>query len=310
MRVFVTGASGWIGSAVVPELIGAGHQVVGLARSDASAAALAEAGAEVQRGTLDDLDVLRSTAAASDGVIHLAFKHDIAFTGDFQGAADADRRAIDTFGEALAGSHRPFVIASGMLGVAPGRIATERDGQATGTAEPVIGGVQARQTNAHATVALASRDIRSSVVRLPPTVHGDGDNGFMAMLVAIARDKGASAYVGDGANRWPATHRLDAAHLFRLALEQAPAGSTLHPIAEEGVPIRAVAEVIGRHLDLPVVSVSAEDAAGHFGWLGHPLAVDSPASGALTRELLGWQPTHPGLIDDLEKGHYFHTQSA
>ncbi len=311
MRVFVTGASGWIGSAVVPELIDAGHQVTGLARSDASAAALTAAGAQVHRGTLDDLDSLGSAAAASDGVIHLAFKHDIAFSGDFQGAADADRRAVETFGEALAGSDRPFAIASGTLGLAPGRVATERDGRGP---DPAVtawgGGPQTRLATAELVLALASRNVRSSVVRLPPTVHGEGDNGFMAALVGIARDKGVSGYIGDGSNRWPAVHRLDAAHLFRLALEQAPAGSALHAIADEGVPIRAIAEVIGRHLDLPVVAISAGDAAEHFGWLAGFLAADSPASSTLTRELLGWHPTHPGLIDDLDKGHYFHNPSA
>jgi nucleoside-diphosphate-sugar epimerase len=304
MRVFVTGASGWIGSAVVPELIGAGHQVVGLARSDASAAALAAAGAQVQRGSLDDLDTLRNAAAASDGVIHLAFKHDLAFSGGFQAAADADRRAVETFGEALAGSGRPFVIASGTLGLVPGRVATERDGHGSAPAH-MSGGPQTRHGTAELTLSLASRGVRSSVLRLPPTVHGEGDNGFMATVVGIARDKGVSGYLGDGSNRWPAVHRLDAGPLFRLALEQAPAGSTLHAVADEGVPIRAVAEVIGRHLDLPVVAVSAEDAGQHFSWLAGFLGLDSPASSALTRELLGWQPTHPGLIDDLEKGHYF-----
>jgi nucleoside-diphosphate-sugar epimerase len=311
MRVFVTGASGWIGSAVVPELIGAGHEVIGLARSDTSAAALTTAGAKVERGTLDDLDTLRSAAAASDGVIHLAFKHDIAFSGDFQGAVDADRRAVETFGEALAGSDRPFVIASGTLGLAPGRVATERDGHG---AEPgaahVIGGAETRMGTAQVALSLASQGVRSSVVRLPPTVHGDGDHGFLATLVGIARDKGVSGYIGDGSNRWPAVHRLDAAHLFRLALENAPAGSVLHAVADEGVAIRDIAEVIGRHLDLPVVAISPEDAGEHFAWLAGFLGADSPASSALTRELLGWQPTHPGLIDDLDQGHYFRRPSA
>jgi len=307
MRVFITGASGWIGSAVVPELIAAGHQVIGLARSDASAAALAVSGAEVRRGTIDDLDTLRSAAAASDGVIHLAFKHDIAFSGGFQAAADADRRAVETFGEALAGSDRPFLIASGTLGLAPGRVATERDGHgpASDTAH-LSGGPQTRLGTAEITLSLASRGVRSSVVRLTPTVHGDGDHGFMATLVGIARDKGVSAYIGDGSNRWPAVHRLDAAHLFRLALEKAPAGSTLHAVGDEGVPIRAVAEVIGRHLEVPVVAISPERAAEHFTWLASFLALDAPASSTLTRELLGWQPTNPGLIDDLDMGHYFH----
>jgi nucleoside-diphosphate-sugar epimerase len=309
MRAFVTGASGWIGSAVVPELIAAGHQVTGLARSDDSAAALAAAGAQVRRGTIDDLDVLRSAAADSDGVIHLAFKHDLAFSGNMQAAADADRRAVETIGEALAGSGRPFVIASPFAPV-PGRVATERDGLASGPDdEGAASGPQARDATARFTVGLASRNVRSSVVRLPPTVHGEGDKWFMAFLVGIARDKGVSAYIGDGANRWPAVHRLDAAHLFRLALEHAPAGSVLHAVADEGVPIRSIAEVIGRHLDVPVACVSAEDAAGQFGFLAGVLAIDAPTSSALTRELLGWHPVHPGLIDDLEKGHYFRDPS-
>jgi nucleoside-diphosphate-sugar epimerase len=307
MRVFVTGASGWIGSAVVPELIGAGHQVTGLARSDASAAALTAAGAQVHQGSLDDLDSLRSAAAASDGVIHLAFKHELAFTGDFLGAANADTLAIETFGDALADSDRPFVIASGTLGLAPGRVATERDGLATDPPQATSGsGPEIRRANAHLTLSFASRGVRSSVLRLPPTVHGDGDNGFMSTIVGIARDKGVSAYIGDGSNRWPAVHRLDAAHLFRLALENAPAGSALHAIADEGVPIRDIAEVIGRHLDVPVVSISPEEAGEHFTWLASFLAMDSPASSTLTQELLGWHPTQPGLIDDLDKGHYFH----
>ncbi|MFJ4924442.1 SDR family oxidoreductase [Streptomyces sp. NPDC088736] len=300
MRIFVTGASGWIGSAVVPELTGAGHQVVGLARSEASADALTAAGAEAVRGTLDDLDVLRETAAASDGVIHLAFKHDVAFSGSFQEAAEADRRAVDALGDALAGTDRPFVLASGVVGLAAGRTATERD------MPPIDGSpISIRMATSQAVLALASRGVRSSVVRLSPTCHGDGDNGFMAALVAIARAKGVSGYLGDGTNRWPAVHRLDAARLFRLAVEKAPAGSVLHGVAEQGVELRAVAEVIGRHLDLPVTAVAPGDAAGHFTWLASFLGVDSPASHALTSELVGWEPVHPGLLEDLDKGHYF-----
>jgi nucleoside-diphosphate-sugar epimerase len=304
MRIFVTGASGWIGSAVVPELLTAGHQVVGLARSDDSAAALEAAGADVHRGTLDDLDGLRDAAAKSDGVIHLAFKHDLAFSGDSQGAAAADLRAIETFGEALAGTDRPLLIASGTLGLAPGRVATEQDGLDPGPA------VSPRQASATAAYSLASRGVRSSVVRLAPTNHGDGDNGFMATLVAIARDKGVSGYIGDGSNRWPAVHRLDTAHLFSLAVDKAPAGSTLHAVADEGIPIRDIAEVIGRHLDVPVASVSPDDAAEHFTWLSGFIGFDAPASSALTRELLEWEPTQVGLIEDLEQGHYFRASSA
>ncbi|MFJ4843091.1 SDR family oxidoreductase [Streptomyces sp. NPDC088746] len=299
MRVFVTGASGWIGSAVVPELLDAGHQVVGLARSDTSAAALTTAGAEVVRGTVDDLDVLRDAAAASDGVIHLAFKHDIAFGGDFRGAAEADRRAVEAFGDALAGTGRPFVIASGAAGLAAGRVATERD-------MPAIDGSPSsvRAATSLATLELASRGIRSSVVRLS-TCHGEGDNGFVTTLVGIARTKGASGYIGDGANRWPVVHRLDAARLFRLAVEKAPAGSVLHAVAEEGIAVRDIAEVIGRRLGVPVVSVAPEGAAAHFSWLADFLGLDAPASHALTGELLDWRPTRPGLLEDLEKGHYF-----
>jgi nucleoside-diphosphate-sugar epimerase len=291
MRVFVTGASGWIGSAVVPELIGAGHQVLGLARSDSSAAAIAVAGAEVLRGDLDDLDTLHTGAVGSDGVIHLAFIHD--FTR-FEQSVSADARAIEKMGAALEGSGKPLVIAAGTPAL-PGRVATERDQAAPGS--PAAG----RAANARAAVGMAARGVRSSVVGLPRTVHGEGDHGFIARLVGIARDKGVSGYVGDGSSRWPAVHVLDAAHLFRLAVEQAPAGSVLHAVADDGVPIRDIASVIGRHLNLPTASVPAED----FGFLGPILAIDQPASSALTRELLGWQPAQPGLIEDLDKGHYF-----
>ena len=292
MQVFVTGASGWIGSAVVPELLGAGHQVLGLARSDSSAAAVAAAGAEVLRGDLDDLDTLRAGAASSDGVIHLAFIHD--FT-DFEASIGADRRAIETLSAALEDSGKPLVIASGTPAV-PGRVATEGDESASGSP------AAARVANAHVALDMAARGVRSSVVGLPRTVHGDGDrHGFIARMIGIARDSGVSGYVGDGSNRWPAVHVLDAAHLFRLAVEQGPAGSRLHAVGDEGVPIRDIAEVIGRHLNLPAASVPAED----FGWLGHILAIDQPASSAQTRALLGWHPVQPGLIEDLDKGHYF-----
>jgi nucleoside-diphosphate-sugar epimerase len=292
MRVFVTGASGWIGSAVVPELIGAGHQVLGLARSDSSAAAVTAAGAEVLRGDLDDLDTLRAGAAGSDGVIHLAFIHDFS---NFERAGTADRRAIETMGDALEGSGKPLVIASGTPAV-PGHVATERD------AVPASSPMRVRGENAQAALDLAGRGVRSCVVGLPRTVHGDGDkHGFIPRLVSTAREKGVSGYVGDGSNRWPAVHVLDAAHLFRLAVEQAPAGSRLHAVGDEGVPIREIAEVIGRHLNVPTASAPAED----FGFLGMILSIDQPASATLTRELLGWRPVQPGLIDDLDKGHYF-----
>ncbi|HVU13473.1 MAG TPA: SDR family oxidoreductase [Phototrophicaceae bacterium] len=305
MKVFVTGASGWIGSAVVAELVGAGHQVVGLARSDASANAISAAGAEVVRGTTDDLDVLRSAAEASDGVINLAFNHDIAFSGGAQAAVDSERRAVEIFGDVLAGSNRPLVIASGMIGLKPGQVVTENDGHYSSAPGAEMSGLARRHETAEFTLALAQRGVRSSIVRLAPTNHGDGDNGFMRIIVDGSRAGGKAAYVGDGAQRWPAVHRLDSAHLFCLALEKAPAGSTLHANAEEGVAIRDIAEMIGRHLNLPVESVSIDEAAQQFGMIGRFMAVDSPVSSVLTRELMGWEPKQPGLLEDLDQGHYF-----
>ena len=303
MRVLVTGASGWIGSAVVPELLGAGHQVVGLARSEESAAALSDAGVEVHRGSLDDLDGLRDVAAASDGVVHLAFKHDIAFAGDYDGAVAADRQAIEALATALEGSDRPLVIASGTTGVVSGRVATEDDGREPDASAAAA--IQGRQANGQYVLSLASRGVRSCVLRLPPTVHGDGDNGFIATQVGIARDKGVSGYIGDGVNRWPAVHRTDAAKLFRLAVEGAPAGSVLHAVDDEGVAVRDIAEVIGKHLNIPTVSIAPDESGAHFGWLAGFLGIDSPASSATTRELMDWQPTQPRLLIDLDAGHYF-----
>jgi nucleoside-diphosphate-sugar epimerase len=296
VRVFVTGATGFVGSATVAELVAAGHEVVGLARSDQSAAALTSAGVEVQRGGLEDLDSLRSGAAAADGVIHTAFIHDFSRMAD---AGRTDLRAVETLGAALEGSDRPMVIASGTAGLPPGRVGTEED--VAGPDSPAVH----RLPSEHAMLALAARGVRSSIVRLSASVHGEGDHGFVPMVIDIARTKGVSAYIGDGSNRWPAVHRLDAARLFRLALESAPAGSVLHGVGDEGVAIRDIAEVIGRHLDVPVVSISREEAAAHFGFLGGFLALDVPASSVLTQERLGWHPSHIGLLADLEQGHYF-----
>ena len=296
MRVFVTGASGFIGSAVVQELLGAGHDVIGLARSDSAAHALAAAGAEVHRGDLDDLNSLRRGGGASDGVIHLAYVHDFS---KFEDNARVDQRAIEAIGEILAGSGRPLVIANGTLMLtADGRPATEEDG-----GDPAVR--FGRRLNEQMLLGLADRGVRSASLRLPPTVHGKDDHGFVPIIIGVAREKGVSAYVGDGSNRWPAVHRLDAATLFRLALEQAPAGTVLHGVGEEGVPVREIAEVISRQLDLPVASVSAEQAPEHFGFLGAFFGADSPASSSLTRARFGWQPAQPGLIEDLEQGHYF-----
>lgn len=299
MRVFITGASGHIASAVIPELLGAGHEVVGLARSDASAAAVEALGAKVYRGSLDDPGGLREAAAESDGVIHLAFKHDEMHAGNFGAAIGTDLDAKEAMGEALAGTGKPFVGVSGTLALALGGL------EGTGTESDAAGaGPQADGENA--VLALAGRGVRSSVVRLPPTVHSWLDHrGYVPALIGIAREKGRAGYAGDGSNRWPAVHTLDAARLFRLAVEAAPAGSRLHAVADEGVPFREVAGAIGRNLGVPAVSIPPEEAAGYFGFLAMFVSLDNPASSALTRELLGWQPTHPGLLDDLGQGHYF-----
>ena len=304
MRIFVTGASGWIGSAVVPELLGAGHEVVGLARSDASAQRLEAVGATAHRGDLDDPEGLAKAAADSDGVIHLAFQHEVAFGGNFAAAGAADRRAVEAMGAALADSDRPFVLASGLLGLAAGRAATEDDGL---VASPEVRANPAgrRAATALLTLSLRGVGVRSSVLRFAPTVHGDGDNGFMATLVHIARQRGVAGYVGDGTNRWPAVHRSDAARLARLAVESAPGGSVLHAVAEEGVPFREIAEAMGCHLDLPVTSVAPQDAPEHFGFLAHFVALDSPVTATITRELLGWEPTGPSLLEDLAQDHYY-----
>jgi nucleoside-diphosphate-sugar epimerase len=293
MRVFVTGASGFIGSALVPELIGAGHRVVGLARSEASAAALLAAGADAVLGSLEDIDGLRAGAASSDGVIHLAFNHDFS---RFAESASAEARAIEAIAGALEGSGRPLVVATGTAGVVPGRVATVPD-----TPSPAA----ARRAGLRAAVAFVERGVRTSLVGLPPSVHGRGDRGFLSRLVAIAREKRVAGFIGDGVNRWPAVHRLDAARLFRLALETLPAGAAVHAVGDEGIPLRAIAEAIGRHLGVPIASIPRADAGAHFGWLAPLVALDMPASNAITREVLGWEPMHPGLLADVDEGHYF-----
>jgi nucleoside-diphosphate-sugar epimerase len=303
MRVFVTGASGWIGSAIVPELQSAGHQVVGLARSDASAAALDAAGAEVVRGTLDDLDTLRAAAADADGVIHAAFKHDLAFGGDFPGAIAADRAAIEAFGSALAGSDRPLLIASGTGAISPGRVVTE--GTMPGGSDHAAAG---RMENERLLLSLPG--VRTASVRLPPTVHGAGDHGFIASIVDAARASGESSYVGDGTNRWAAVHRSDAARVFRLGLERAAAATVLHAVGEEGVALRAIAEAIGEGLDLPVTALDQAGADARFGFLGGFIGGDLPASSTKTQALLGWTPSGPTLLEDLAEGAYFAPQPS
>ena len=292
MRVFVTGATGFVGSAIVQELMGAGHQVLGLARSDKSAAALIAAGADVHRGSLDDLDSLERGAAAVDGVIHTAYNHDFS---QYIAAGQTDKEAIDALGRALLGSDRPLIVTGGLAGLAtPGGLGTEEDKPAPSP----------RQSE-DAAIALAAQGIRASVVRLAPSVHDDGDYGFVPFLISLARQKGVSAYIGEGQNRWPAVHRLDAARLFRLALEKGASGAMYHGVGDEGVSFRDIAGVIGRQLTIPVVSKSPEEAAAHFDWMARFAGLDMAASNALTQQWLGWKPTHKGLLADLEEGAYF-----
>jgi nucleoside-diphosphate-sugar epimerase len=297
MRVFITGATGFIGHTVVQELIQAGHRVLGLARSDAGAQSLAAAGAEVHRGDLEDLESLRTGAAASDGVIHTAFNHDFS---KFAANCEQDRLAIDTIGAALAGSDRPFVVTSGTALIASGRLATEDDAP---PAAPMFPRVSEQTAE-----ALVARGVRASVVRLPQ-VHDTDKQGLVTFAIAIAREKGVSAYVGDGLNRWSAVHRLDVAPVYRLALEKGIAGARYHAVAEEGVPVRQIAEAIGRGLNVPVVSLSPEEAPGHFGWLAFFAGIDCPASSALTQQRLGWRPTQTtGMIEDLDHATAFQAE--
>ena len=294
MRVFVTGATGWIGSAVVTGLLESGHEVAGLARSDRSAATLRERGVEVVRGTLEDLDTLRAAAAGADGVIHTAYSHDD--FSRFAEAAEMNQRALEAFGEVLAGTGKPLVFSSGTGAGQPGHPATEAD-LAPRDSHP-------RVASEYARVEMAANDVRVSSIRHPPTVHGEGDHGFVAILVQIARGSGVSGYIADGANRWPAVHVLDAAPLYLKALTQAPAGAVLNSVAEEGVPTREIAAAIGRALGVPTRSIDPAQAADHFGFLGMFFGRDLPASSRLTRETYDWRPTHPGLLDDLNAGRY------
>ncbi|WFU21452.1 SDR family oxidoreductase [Bradyrhizobium sp. CB1717] len=292
MRVFVTGATGFVGSAVVRDLIAAGHAVTGLARTDGSAAAVAAMGAAVHRGSLEDQASLRSGAAASDGVLHLAFNHDFS---KFTENCELDRRAILAIGEELKGSERPLIVTSGVALLAPGRLATEDD--AAARYFPRVSEATAED--------LMQQGVRASIVRLPPTTHGEGDHGFVPRLIAIAREKGAAAYIGDGSNRWPAAHRFDAARVYRLALEQGASARRYHAIAEEGVPFKTIAEVIAKRLGVPVVAKSSDEAESHFGWFARFASIDVPTSSAKTRAALGWEPKEKGLIEDLDQPYYF-----
>jgi nucleoside-diphosphate-sugar epimerase len=296
MRVFVTGASGWIGSATVDELLSAGHSVLGLARSDASAAALEERGVTVLRGDLDDLDALRKGATDAEGVVHLANKHDWANPA---ASNAAERGAVEAIAETLVGTERPFVLASGVAGLAKGRPSTEED------PSPFHGPDAPRGGSENLALEYVGRGVRAVSARFAPTVHGVGDHGFIAYIVGVAREKGVSAYVGDGTHRWAAVHRPDAARLVRIGLEQAPAGTRLHAVAEEGVPTKVIAEAIGRGLGLPVTSVAPEDAVEHFGFIGAFFAMDLSASSERTRARFGWEPTGPTLVEDIEAGAYF-----
>ncbi|TPX35662.1 hypothetical protein SmJEL517_g01947 [Synchytrium microbalum] len=295
MKVFVTGASGFIGSRVVPELIRAGHQVIGLARSDESAKKLEQAGATVQRGSLDDIESLKAGAAASDGVIHLAFIHD--FIHDFSKYATAmaaDQKAIEAIGQVLAGTNKPFVGTSGTISLKPGQLLTED-----------VAWTEGRGVSEVLLLGFASKGVRSSVIRLSPTVHGDHDQGFVPALINVAKGKKQAGYIGDGSSRWSAIHVLDAAVLYRLAVEKAPAGTILHGVGEEGVATKEIATVFGRKLNVPVVSLTPEEAMKDMGFLGHFFGMDSPVSNKKTQEILGWKPTHKGLLEDLETGTYF-----